>query len=294
MSLRKRILLIIALITAALFCLMAFLTWSVIVNRSVSLEDKAILQNLNRAHKALEVEMLRLQTSVAEYANWDDTYKFMQEYNQEYLDSSFSPSTFITNQLNAVFIFDAQGNIIYEQGYDYINQKEIAVSEQIRSHLDSRGLLLTNSGLGLPAWGFIKLPEGDMFIAASPILTSERQGPSMGTVVMGRYLNEPIVKGLQETTGLKLSFLEYDQTNTDKEVGDVLKGLTSGKDETIRKIDENNLGGYGLVKDIYQQPILLLKVEQPRDIYQHSKYTTLYILFLILIMGLIYGWVILS
>lgn len=292
MTLRRRILLQIVIITVGLLCLMLYFAWSVIVNGAASMENEYMRQNLKRAENALEMEMNRLVTTVSDYAIWNDTYRFVQEYNQEYLESNFAISTYTTNRLNMVIILDGNGKIIYEEWYDYAKQQDLAVSAEMRSLLAKGSLVLSDTYRGVTRWGLVRLPQGDLLIAISPIHTTDNLGPSLGTLVMGRYLNEDIVKGLQQTTALQLSFLDYQSRNTNEEISTVAKNISVDSPSTIRAVDQGTLAGYRIIKDIYQQPALLLKVEQTRDIYLQSKNTTLYIMLIILILGLSYGVVI--
>jgi len=271
---------------------MAYLTWKVIVYRSVSLEDQYLRQNLTHAQRALDIELLRLKNTVTDYAIWDYTYNFVRDNNKEYVESNFSPSTFETNRLNLVLILDDQNRVVFEQGYDYLHEQETAVSKQFVHQLINRELVARADQLE-PRGGLLQTPLGYMFLAISPILNSDMEGPSRGTMVMGRYLNEQIVSSLQAEVGLLLSFTEYDITVLNHEVGEITGSHAAVSDQTTKAIDENTLVGYQVVKDLSEQPILLMKVEQDRAIYQHSKRTTFLILLLIISQAVAFGVVIL-
>ena len=102
MKLRKKFVLI-TLLTA--FCLSAVLflvSNIVVINRSNRLETENVQENLNRSLNALNRRISELDTFTTDYASWDDTYTFIQDRNEEYIDSNLVDSTFINANLNLI------------------------------------------------------------------------------------------------------------------------------------------------------------------------------------------------
>ena len=52
-----------------------------------------VSDNIDRAYSLLNTELTGLRTLSRDWAWWDDTFKFAQDKNQEYLESNLSGLT---------------------------------------------------------------------------------------------------------------------------------------------------------------------------------------------------------
>src|SRR5206468_5054238 len=88
--------------------------------------------------------------------------------------------------------------------------KSTALPESFRKNLVLGNRLLQHPDLKTGETGVILLPEGPLLVAARPILTSDGNGPSRGTLIMGRYLNSALIAQLGERTHVDLSVQRFD------------------------------------------------------------------------------------
>ena len=57
-------------------------------NEFRKVEETLIRKNTNRVHDALAENLASLHSKSSDWANWDDTYEFIKDHNQEYKDSN--------------------------------------------------------------------------------------------------------------------------------------------------------------------------------------------------------------
>jgi len=94
MSLRKRFFITIVAISVGSF-LVALIVAEVIFQDSfVTLENQQASENVQRAVNALSIETSDLNVATQDWANWDDTYYFATNDNQDHIDKNFMDSVF--------------------------------------------------------------------------------------------------------------------------------------------------------------------------------------------------------
>jgi len=126
-------------------------------------------------------------------------------------------------------------------------------------------------------------------VASRPILTSEREGPIRGTLIMGRFLNSAEISRLGETTELTLSVHPPGDSNTPPIFKNALSSPPAEPPINVFPVNQDLVAGYTLINDIYGKPGLLLKVELPRSIYKQGQASILYFVVSLLAAGLVFG-----
>ncbi len=139
----------------------------------------------------------------------------------------------------------------------------------------------------------IILPEGPLLVASRSILTTESRGPALGTLIMGRWLNAAEIDHLAQTTHLSLSLLPLQDPamRTDSQFEQL--HLSTDMPVLIQPLHERSIVGYQLVCDLYGNPALILRVQNPRNIYQQGQKSLLYFVVLFFVAGLLFGAIIL-
>ena len=145
-------------------------------------------------------------------------------------------------------------------------------------------------------------------LAIRPVFSGPDNTRIIGYILMGRALDSTEVARLSALTQLPLQLQPY---NTDLPpdfqksvaqfppssspfiVREGKEALTIDAPTYIMPTEGNILGTYSLIRDLFGQPILILKVSISRDIYAQGITTTLYFVYLFIISGLIIGLVIL-
>lgn len=69
-----------------------------------SLEDDYVLENVEKSKNAINYQLEYLNTLAFDWAEWDDTYAFVQDLNQSYVESALTPES-ISNIGVEIFSF---------------------------------------------------------------------------------------------------------------------------------------------------------------------------------------------
>jgi PAS domain S-box-containing protein len=239
------------------------------------LERQTVEKNINQVTDALSASLDALDTTCYNWAVWDDTYRFAQEYNQDYVDRNLQEETFASSRISLVSLINRSGEMVYCKAYDLINSKEIYLPDDITN-------ILTMEGLATPAItekkaaGIMLLTGQPMLVVSRPVLTSLAEGPSTGSIIVGRFLDAEVINHLSETTHLSVDLLPIPADNSNPEVNRIAKSLDKSGPMFIQPQNTNTIAGYTYVNDLGGNPAFIFEVVIPRDIYhQGTKAITL-------------------
>lgn len=291
MSLKNKTLLVICGALILLIFLLYISSQKIILEGFSRLEETEIQVNVQRATNGLSDKITSINITLKDWAYWDDTYNFLkQSGNNEYIQSNLMDNTFANLKMNLMIFMDSSNHIVFSKCFDLNKQCEIPLSKSLKSHIVPGSMLLTHKSLKSSVAGVLLLDECPMLIVSKPVLHTDETGPPGGILIMGRYLDDSEIKSLSDTTKLQVSIYSVKETDLP---GDFLSSLNvlNGSDESIfvKTINSDTVMGYTIVKDIYDKPCLIVRVESVRNIYKHGKITVFYFISVITFIGLLFG-----
>jgi sensor domain CHASE-containing protein len=268
---------------------MLFLAQFFILTSYAQIEQKESFINVERVTSQIGFEEEKLGETTRDWAEWDDTYSFIVDRNPDYLKSNLESSTFYEIfQINGVLYYNNSGNYVVGRWYNLQINTGTEVPGGLINYFSSRPGLLTNvSPEG--AQGFVLLPEGPYMVSLHPVLPSNGEGASRGTLVMVRAYDDSRVSALEERAHIPLKMIPLDEQwlRTDP----VVLQLTAPDAPAIATRVHNSsiLQSNTLIRDLENRPVLLLKVTTVRNIYQQANATVSFFLVAFMLIAIIFG-----
>ncbi len=278
----NKILLAVGVTIASLVIALYAISSTIVMGGFSRVEDDNVRQNVGRAVDALSDDIAELNRTTNNWATWDETYAFVEDNNSNYINSYLYNDEFGILRVNIIFLINSSGEVAFGKSVDLDTLKEKSFT------INTYGLLSRNMGTNGNFSGIILLPEGPMLIAGRPILTSNATGPSRGTLVMGRFLTPEEVNNLGDETHLSLTVSEFNASRMPPDFMAV-RSLFGDENHIIVKPVNASIAGYSIVRDIYGNPALMLRVDMPRSIYQQGRNSLNYYLFSLIAIGLVFG-----
>ena len=289
LKLRKKTLAILALTFASLIVVQYAASQLVFLDSFATLEEQDTIQNIERVRSALIADLNNLDAFVYDWAAWDDTYDFIQDGNEEYVESNLVDETFIGSELNLMLYVDSSGEVVYGKAFDLENEEEMPIPETIQEHLSLEKELLQHNDTDSTVKGFLVLPEGPMLVVSRPIIKSNDDGPILGSLIMGFYFDSSRIDNLSETTHLALNIQQIDDPQKSNDFQEAISYFSEDQSIYVKPITSNSIAGYTLLEDIYGQPCLALEVTLPRSIYQQGNSSIAYFVILLLSTGITFS-----
>lgn len=289
MTIRKKTLVIIGSTFIGLVVALFLISQSILLDSFVALEEQDTRRNVSRVLTSLSDDLVSLDTMAADWATWDDTYRFIEGDNAEYIEANLVDGAFTNMRLNFMLFINTSGQFVFGKGFDLHNEKEIPIPESLYEHLADGDIFMLNPDTENNIAGLVQLPEGLLLVASRPILTGKGEGPARGILLFGRYLDESEMNRLAQITLLSLAAYRADDTRMPADFQTARLSISTGADIFVRPLDTQTVAGYTLLTDIHEKPALLLRVELPRDIFQHGQASIFYLILSTVIAGLVFG-----
>jgi signal transduction histidine kinase len=298
MSIRRKTLLIIGFTLVCLIAALYIVSQVIFLTRFVELEAQSVRRNVERALNALQDEMTSIHATNQEWAHWTDSYNFVDDLNANYSEGNTHIGVFRTYGLNMMLYADLEGEIVFQRSFDLVSGEETSIPRSLNGYLQPEGILLqhelaegTLDEDGVQ--GILMLPEGVLIVASSPLLMNERVGPTRGSLIWGRFLDEEKLAELAERTQLTLEIRRVDDEILPADFAAALRSLERDPSLTVvTPLNETQVAGYTILNDIFGQPALIYRIDLPRDIFAQGQSSIFYFILSLIISGLVFGGVI--
>ncbi len=263
--------------------------WLAVFPNFLALEQVLAERDLNRSLSALRREAHNLDIVTHDWAAWDDTYRFIQERNPEFITSNLVPETFFDNRFNLIYICTPDGKKVWGEAWDLKTEQRIALPEFPPNGLGGNNILLSSKDADQSISGLIITSKGPMLISSRPIVTSNHTGPIRGYFIMGRFLNEAYIKILVEQTKVQHTYMPITSRDDSEWIAGCvhLTSLCSKSSSHFDDSDQHILRIENTLSDIYGNPALMIQAFIPREVYSKGLITVRFAMVLICIAGIL-------
>ena len=212
-----------------------------------------------------------LDSTASDWAGWDDTYMFIQDSNEDYVESNLVDDTFVTLGLSIMLFINSDGDVVYSKAFDLADMQEALVPQELLDQLSTNDFLWRHSDTESSITGIVPLQEAPLLIASRPILTSQNEGPIRGALIMGRYLDSEEIDKLTETVFLPLVITTFEESEAHINF-QTLYSSSFLEDVPIFTHPQNAdvMSGYALIKDVYGNISFTLRVDTSQDFYKQG------------------------
>ena len=278
---------IITILIFSIFVVVFTLTHSMQLSNFLELERNDTLENVERVQNAISAEQEYLDFIVQDWACWDDTYEFIENGNQQYINVNLQNQTLAGIKINVMIFVNESGDVVYAKSIDIDTAEEVSVPQELLQ-LIKDGTLLTKAENDTIS-GFVLLRENPVFISCHPILTTNHQGPVKGTLIFGRFFDNSLLDYFKEVTRSSLLMYRIDE-DLPPDFQTKLKFFSENPDKTIvEPLSKERVAGYFELKDISGKSAIIMRADFPRELYLHGERTLNNVYFFLLLTGLMTG-----
>ncbi len=294
--LRKKTLLGVGATLIILILVLYVVTRQIILREFTDLEQQLIARNLNRVTSILADDKSSLQATITDWSEWDDTYDYMESRSQDYLTNNISNDLYKTYRINLILYVDMSGNVAYSGGNDAPDARSLDLIHALKAKLQQdaafRAAILPPDNLppSPPGQSFVvRTTYGPLLLGVGPILDSFGKGTPRGTLIWGRYLGAQESQRLSKLTSLPVSFIPLSDkgTTSDQRLTNVT--LSASTPNAIVASSETITHGFNLVTDLTGAPAFVFDVTVPRDVYQRGQLLLGYLVFALVVAGVVMG-----
>ena len=271
MNLRRKTVLTMTVTPIIMILIMYVGAQFILMDNYAALEKQRAEVNVKRGLSALSNVLSALDSTASDWAGWDDTYMFIQDSNEDYVESNLVDDTFVTLGLSIMLFINSDGDVVYSKAFDLADMQEALVPQELLDQLSTNDFLWRHSDTESSITGIVPLQEAPLLIASRPILTSQNEGPIRGALIMGRYLDSEEIDKLTETVFLPLVITTFEESEAHINF-QTLYSSSFLEDVPIFTHPQNAdvMSGYALIKDVYGNISFTLRVDTSQDFYKQG------------------------
>lgn len=267
MTLRRKAILIVSLIVGLQLALLHVVFSHTLLAGFANVERDRVEQNLVRVERAIDDVIANLSSITLDWGYWDDTYEFIQNRNPEYIASNLDTDSVMALDLDHVLIFDSQGKLAFGGSMSADRSHVEVVHSLVFDAVSAHSYLLKGQSEGDARSGVLRTSGNALLFSIAPVLTSERAGPAVGTIVFLRELTDKRIQNIAETAAVQLSAMSA--LSVEHEAG-FQNFSRSGKKHQLIELDNNRILAFGLIDDIDRNPALYYRINQDRDVFRQG------------------------
>ncbi|MCH8986439.1 MAG: hypothetical protein IIB04_07480, partial [Acidobacteria bacterium] len=174
------------------------------------LERAEAITDVERCRDAIFQELAHLSTLCNDWAVWDDSYQFVMDRNQDFIDSTLTGDVLDVAHLSLLMYCRNDGQIVWMEAASSVLEPADILAAFPSKQFDPNHFLLQHASLESDVSGVMLVSGYPLLIVSRPILTSDAEGPKRGTLVMARMLDEDLNALLEERTHVTFSTLNPD------------------------------------------------------------------------------------
>ena len=270
MKVRTKTMLITLMSIAILIVIFFSACYVILVENFQNIENKEAKLMAEKAAQVMQSDIDGLEANAMVFANWNETYDFVNGKNSNYIETSLHDSTFINLNINILIIVNSQKEVIYRLAYD---NGELPLPRGFYNQLTNTSLLLTNNYSTQNIKGVIMVQDLAYEIVALPILHNDQTGPIAGTLIVGRLLDSDVSSFISEQVSLPVSIEAHSDSSGNEDIQTSI-------------VDQNNISAVKVVRDIYGNDVLDIRIVMSREISSNALSSQWSLLFLMVLIGI--------
>ena len=249
------------------------------------LEKNDVSEHTTVGLAALNHRILEVEEITDRFATNNNVYLYMKArdlLSSEYILDVFNDETLRGAEINYVFLFSLNGDVVFSKGYNLIGDVEMEVSSELINFFEMNSILTMHQDRDSKLSGVLKPPSGVWFMSSQPV--SAGKGTIIGSIVIGRVFDSRELNVLQGSTFLPLKVTPLLKEGDFSKYSEIINQISDTSPIITQEINTESIIGYSKLNDVYGNPALILEIESSRPIYQQGiKMVNYFVLSFVLI-----------
>lgn len=266
MKLYRKVLIVLATTVTLAVGANALVLELIVTPSFAELERANAERNANRVLDAIAGNLRFLDASARDWATWDATYEYIKSRAPEFAEENLTLESFRGININLMYLLDIGGEMVWGNVYDLDTGTALPLTSFWSARHGGEYEALTQAAHKGSASGLIMTEHAPMLVVARPILRTDGSGPSVGTMVFGRFLDDRALESLRRQVHVDFEILSRDTAVFDRIYADIGSRMKVNRPYVIQTMFPDRITIYNAVPDIAGDPAILLRIEMPRAI----------------------------
>ncbi len=247
-----------------------FIRFQVILPGFAELEQQEAVKDVARCKNAIEREILHVEKLTKDWAVWDDLYQYVLDGNKAFAVSNFQWESLGGAGIHLLYVVNTEGKILYGGVVDPSTMQMISLRQLPAAFFPADHSLLRSRGDAISLSGILLTDHGPLLLTSHKILNSVGEGPSHGTILLGRFLGTATIEDLRLQTRVNFTVRDPLSTAFSEQEERQVQALVQGK-QMNEVVSEEKILGHSLLTDLKGKPALLITADLPRHIMERGR-----------------------
>nr|MBI5455544.1 hypothetical protein [Candidatus Levybacteria bacterium] len=284
LNLRLKVLIALIIFVVMFLGAAIFISQKIFLTSFSELENREAVKSIERSKVVFDRQIFNIDSRLTDWSVWDDTYNFVKNKNQDYIDSNLTDESLRNLGINAMFFIASSGAVVYEKQINIQTKENTSNLKDLENILLKSKNIISFASLKDKHSGVIKDPSGPVLFASRPILKSDATGPIAGTLIFIRYYDKELKDYFEKiNNNNEIDILNYD--SPPKEYVQAKAQLDSGKKYYAFPLSSDKIGGFTFIYDYNDKPSYILENELPRVIFNLGQASVVKFLYFIVILS---------
>ncbi len=289
MTLRKKTLLVVGTTLVALVSILYATSRRILLESFAESEERRAKVNVERVLEAISAERSALERLASEWSAWDQMYAFMEHQNSGFISNVVTAESLQRMLLSVMLIVDSSGQVVFGKAMNLRTGEETSLPSELVAAISAPLMPMQVKDTQETLHGLVAAKDGPMLVVSRPILTSYGEGPSRGTVYVGRMMDALELKRIGGRLGLRLSISPGPSECLSGVAGAVFQDTLADDKIFVQSNPGESMWGMVWLKDYRAQPLALLRVHDQGNPYVRAKIATRYLVLSVGGIGLLFG-----
>jgi sensor domain CHASE-containing protein len=286
-SLRKITLLVVGLTFLGLVAFLTFALETSLLRHFINVEEQMVFISVQRAIGVINGDFDHLFQTAKNWSDREDLRNFVQQPDAAIIESYLNDRTFSDLNANLLIIATSDGEVLASKGFDLTSKSEKEFPLDLLSNLLADTSLFTEQSNGKS--GFLVTDQGPLMLAIQPVFDLSNQQEITGSIIIGRYLTASEILRLSGIIQMPITIEPYTNPHLTSDFLAAKQAIGLDPAYAAIPLQDDQIGGYAVLNDIYGNAAYLINIQQRRVIYQNGQLLMRYLIVALLAAGLIFG-----
>ena len=274
MTLSRKIILVIVSTFIALIFIVAATSDVILLHSFADLEQKVLRDDVSKVINEIQETFSELEGTAKDYSEQK------RGRSGNWL-TGLDIETFVTHRIDLIACYERSGDVIAIRTVDYHGRHFTEVSREELNSIHQAVRSIINKDGSKPWYGFTTLGGIVTQFALRPVTD--------GTImVVGRHLDKDEISRVSSLTKFEIDVRPADRDDLPADFSKARARLQGGAEFYSAVVDADRIAGFAIFKDVYDNPLVLLKIVEERLVYKQGKVSIMYTMLALVVCGAIF------
>jgi PAS domain S-box-containing protein len=234
-------------------------------------EEKVISEAMDRVESLVQREKTVQENQIRDFAHWTLLYDYIKDPNGSFLTGLYVNDTLYSMNLNFILLYSNNNTLVDGETLDYESRELVTVPNALLEFVNETPGTIAFSDEHDTHQLFARVGNEVAIITTSPILTTEGEGPIIGSALIGRYVDDREIDAIAELGNVNLTAEKaFDQNLTFDFFDAITAPSFNSTGRSYAVLGSDSVAMYDSIRDPDNNLLLILKVSDDRSLYNQG------------------------